>query len=236
MKKILFIIISLGITVLASAQVTTRPVCDEAAEIPYNLTYTGFIIQDESADVSVTENNNLVRLEISSGSPQGNVRYSKNFEVPYSRSGFFSIELGGTNDFDFVRFVEDINEGSGSLDLFFDVYFSEGLSGNYTYIGSKPINAVPYAFVANAVGGIGESGVPGPQGPAGAAGPVGQQGLSGAQGEPGAAGVQGDQGFGIMVMRSSPPSDKNMYVDDGTNTADGKPHVRYKFNGNWIDL
>jgi hypothetical protein len=55
-------------------------------------------------------------------------------------------------------------------------------------------------------------------------------------GPTGDIGPKGENGFGILIMTDVVPTDKNIYVDDGTNTADGNPHLRYNNNGTWIDL
>ena len=99
-----------------------------------------------------------------------------------------------------------------------------GFGNPLTYVGSKKINTVPYALVSNNIGGIG---------------PQGNKGRTGTNPVPEPTGdiaPPGADGFDIMIMTNEIPTDKNLYVDDGTNTSDGKPHLRYKSNNIWIDL
>ena len=73
----------------------------------------------------------------------------------------------------------------------------------------------------------------GPQGLTGISGPQGPQGPQGTQGLPGLAGPQS------LIMRSTPltnPDLNDIYLDDGTNRADGTPGFRYYDGSNWIDL
>jgi len=112
----------------------------------------------------------------------------------------------------------------------------------YKLIGTKEILTVPYALVASSIGGMGNTGPAGAdstvQGEQGGPGPQGPQGPAGPQGRIGEQGPQGVDGFGIMPMRSTVPNNTEclFYIDDGTNTADGLPHMRYYDNNSWIDL
>ena len=101
---------------------------------------------------------------------------------------------------------------------------------------------MPYAQVANVLGGIGPKGNPGlpglEQGPPGT---NGINGADGAQGPPGAQGPVGPPGkFGFestaLIMTDVVPDSGTFYVDDGTNTSDGQPHLRCFVSGTWIDL
>lgn len=96
-------------------------------------------------------------------------------------------------------------------------------------IGSKKIGTVPYAMVSQVLGGRGR------QGPRGPSGPQGPQGPQGAQGFPGPQSVF-DFENNLMIMTNQEPQSGLFYVDDGTNTEDGQPHLRYNVNGTWIDL
>lgn len=90
---------------------------------------------------------------------------------------------------------------------------------------------------------VGPEGPEGPPGPGG--GPKGPNGASGASGPPGPIGPQGASGAQGPAFidyskpqgnAPSPSSSLNIYVDDGTNRADGLPGFRYWNGGNWIDL
>ncbi len=123
-----------------------------------------------------------------------------------------------------------------------------GSKGDLGPIGPKgytgPIGPVGPAGPAGDQGP--EEGDPGPPGPAGPVGDVGEQGPKGPQGPPGPAGpypasgppgAAGLTGEHIEIMLSTPPSQsESPYLDDGTNTVDGKPGLRHYYQGQWIDL
>ena len=101
----------------------------------------------------------------------------------------------------------------------------------------------PKGPASNIVGAVGPQGPPGPPGgPPGDAGPQGDQGPPGMIGPCGAqapAGPPGDAWTSILELRSTPPSTvdgTNLYLDDGTNRADGQPGFRCFSNSQWNDL
>lgn len=235
----LFIILSfISASNTLISQIEVKPICDEVMEIPYTFSYSGFIIQD---NVGQVDNNDFqIKIEITEDSPAGNLLLSEIHFSPFQKNGFFNVNIGSARPNEFEDVIMSMNENPTK-----DYYIVVSLrtSGwQYNQIGSKLIQTVPYAMVANSIGGIGERGDPGedglitgpvgPEGPSGAAGPNGATGLSGPTGD------QGINGFPVLIMRSTPPTSLNekFYVDDGTNTEDGKPHLRYRSNGNWIDL
>jgi len=64
------------------------------------------------------------------------------------------------------------------------------------------------------------------------------QGLEGPQGDMGPAGPSGISGLPIEELLSSPPAKvlHRIYLDNGTNRADGRPGFRYYDGQTWIDL
>jgi len=234
MKKILYILIFASVQI--QAQIEVRPVCDEALEIPYQFTYNGFILFDDGEEL-IVDNKFEIKLDIVEGSSQGNLLYSENRNLSFSNSGLFSFDIGTTMNDSYKNFLSYLNDNTDKI-YFIDCYLFSNKVNNYKYIGSSPIQTVPYAMVANALGGMGKNGIngsQGPQGPQGEIGMPGQQG-DGDQGAPGPQGIPGETGFGFEPMTNIPALSDDFYIDDGTNTADGKPHVRYKVNGTWIDL
>lgn len=222
-------------SVLVFGQIPTNPVCDEALEIPYTFSYSGFIIYDGATLL----NTSPIRLWIGihKDNPDGERVFSEFHVTQFQKSGFFNVDIGSVDTEEFLEFVLQMNEEQG---VDYHIVVSMVIDGQYQIIGSKPIETVPYALVANSIGGIGPRGeqgepsnVVGPVGPTGASG----QGGIGAAGPSGLNGLDGPDGFGIMLMRNSPPATNALiYVDDGTNTLDGKPHLRYLLNGTWVDL
>lgn len=236
MRHLLFPVFIL-LTVQLSGQIE-RPICDEVNKIPYSFTYSGFILQDVTGTITEEEvqlnDGFALQLNISADEPRGEVVYTEIIGLPLDFNGFFSIEIGINNVAHFMDFIAYVNEHNDK-NYYFDLYRWPDVSSYdpIKYIGSKKILTVPYAYVANSLNGMGprvEPGISGVQGPFG---------KPGADGMPGQAGLPGDPGpcdFGIMVMRDEPPTTNQVYIDDGTNTADGLPHIRYFHNSQWIDL
>lgn len=236
MKKIIVLFSLILCSVGLRSQGTVNPVCDEALEIPYTFNYSGFILFEEEVAPLVV-NDFRIQIEIREGSISGDRLYIENFSVPFSKNGFFNVEIGASNSGDFLEFILHLNENTDK-DYFINVLYVNNFN-QYVPIGSKQIQTVPYAMVANSINGIGPRGEKGEDsnvvGATGFPGPAGPSGATGATGPTGAPGLNG---FPRMNMRNSPPSFGKFYVDDGTNTADGKPHIRYfNFSTNsWIDL
>ena len=109
---------------------------------------------------------------------------------------------------------------------------------NFTPIISRKLTTVPYAQVANMIGGAGVQGPRGAPGATGPAGPTSQIGNTGAAGRTGERGAPGIFDFenNLLIMTNQVPANGILYVDDGTNTSDGRPHLRYNLNGIWIDI
>lgn len=213
---------------------TIRPVCDEALEIPYSFTYSGFIIQDSEV---VKADNYRIKLDIVQDSIEGQLLYSETFNIPFTGSSFFSVEIPRLNVVSFNAVIRAMNDNQNTP-YFIKTYLRDD-AFEYNFVGAKSILTVPYAMVANSLGGLGPQGPSGPQGPQGFQGSVGIQclpGNTGAQGPSGPPGADGLDNFGNMKMTNMPPNDASVYIDDGSNTQDGAPHIRYKLNGVWIDL
>lgn len=216
-----------------------RPVCDDVTEIPYTFSYSGFLIQEDINDAiyEIAESTDITLiLNISVDEPLGETIYMEYFDLPVNTNGFFTIEIGKNNYPYFVDFIAYLNNNSNK-----EYYFDLFRRSPYKYLGSKKILTVPYAYVANSLNGMGPQGE---IGPSGIQGPPGPAGIAPPASPPGDPGAPGECDFGSMPWRSSPPTQENwwdpepstIYIDDGTNTADGLPHVRYNLNGTWIDL
>lgn len=233
--KIIFILLLSVVSTLTFSQIE-RPVCDDVTEIPYSFSYSGFLLQENSnegiVDNSEASTMQLV-LNISTVQPQGEVIYTERFTLPINFNGFFSLELGTNNIPYFMDFIAFLNQNSDT-EYYFDLYrapdedFTE-----FKYLGSKKILTVPYAYVANSINGMGPRGEPGVSGVQGL---VGMQGSAGAPSTPGDQGQDGECDFGAMPWTNSPPIGSRVYIDDGTNTSDGLPHIRLFVNGQWLDL
>ncbi len=228
MQKVIFLIATfLGLILQLSSQI--RPVCDEAPSIPLEFEFQGFIIFDKDSVTLTPIGQEQIRVTISRDSINGPIAYTQNTNTNIDKSGFFSVPMDREN---LVDFLDNVNNELGQR-YFTNIYY------NNILIGSKELLPVPYAQVANALGGMGArgpQGLQGPQGPNGSDGPPGAPGAQGPQGPIGNLGMTGPDGFHIKIMRSTEPNFGAYYVDDGTNTEDGKPRLRYNKNGTWLDL
>lgn len=225
MKIIFTIFITTLVTGICLAQV--RPVCDEVLEIPDQLSYSGFIITDAGAQTIQTSGLKEMILNVTSDSPTGTFVNSYKRNIAIGSSGFFSISIPREET---IALADRINSNPDKS-YFISVYYDSKL------IGTKEILSVPYAHVANAIGGMGSRGRQGVQGNIGSQGPAGPNGVTGPQGPQGPQGAQGDSGIGTEFrITNAPPQVGVYYIDDGTNTADGKPRLRFNNNGTWIDL
>lgn len=223
-----------------------QPVCDEVTEIPESYLFNFFVIlPGDNAQISIEPGaRQSFRIEVVANDPSStNVLYRRTKSEPFlERSGFVSFEL--TNGFGTQSLSGLINHMNTNLDVDYFANLYAQINNQYILMGTKQINAVPYSQVANTLGGkgrIGLDGVPGPQGATGLPGPQGPSGLDGAAGPQGQQGPQGLHGLfdfenTALIMTNVVPSSGTFYVDDGSNTADGQPHLRYNVNGTWIDL
>lgn len=238
--KYVILIFSLCLACNLYSQLEVRPICDDVTEMPTELSYSGFIIFDDDQDIKLASILEL-QVRVVTDTPNGNFIFTELHNVVTSRTGFFRLIIGENSSKDFQELMAYMNENP-RLKYFLNVDVRGHNSNKFKNIGSKELLTVPYALVASVLGGNGKTGshgassdTPGPQGPQGPTGPPGPHAKVGIQGIQGA---KGEDGFGIMQMQSTVPNSgsSNYYVDDGTNTADGQPHIRH-FNGsNWIDL
>ena len=237
MKQIIILVGILFFSINLPSQNIVKPVCDETMEIPYSFSYSGFILFENETGISQPGNFFEMRVDITEESPIGSIVYSENFTSDFSRQGYFQVDIGKENTDAFGGFLMHLNE-NGNKDYFINVYYKNPNTYEYMQIGTKIIQTVPYAMVANSINGMGQRGANGADGPIGPIGQTGPAGLNGSPGPDGVTGATGATGFGKMIMRNTPPTNRNLYVDDGTNTADGKPHLRHKPAGSntWIDL
>lgn len=233
MKKLLFTL-CLFLVGFINAQV--KPVCDEIMELPHELSFSGFIIFEEDSTSQAIKPNvpqQRMRVKIVADSLAGETVYTRTTTVELPNSGFFNIPISGFGMDNFLSYA------NANMDKRYFIKIELQEQGtNYRLIGEREILAVPYAQVANALGGIGPNGEIGDKGPRGAQGPQGPNGPEGPEGPQGIDGVQGPSDFGenLRMRDTEPTFGSTYYVDDGTNTADGKPRLRLKHNGSWIDL
>ncbi len=233
MKNIIIIILSLILCNSAETQKVIKPVCDESVNWDYNFNYSGFIIED--ADVSPLQQvlSREIQISISDANNPTSTDFLESHPITLDRTGYFNVEIGSVNRNGFLNFINAMNDKENA-DYVMEVSLKD--QNSTQLIGSKKILTVPYALVSNSLGGLGRQGQQGPMGPSGPQGPQGAQGNQGSPGLEPPNGLNGRDGFGIMIMTNTPPSGEKFYVDDGTNTADGEPHIRYNNNGIWIDL
>ena len=220
-----------------------QAVCDEVVELPDSYLFNFFmILPEDNSQISIAPGGQQrFRVEIVADDPLStNILYRRTkTEAFLQRSGYVSFEISnGSGSQNLAELINHMNDNPTS-DYFANLYVQ--INNQYVLVGIKEINAVPYSQVANTLGGRGTIGIDGvlgpqgPQGPAGAPGPAGPQGPVGPQGPPGEPGLF-DFEANPLIMTSVVPDSGIFYVDDGTNTSDGQPHLRYYTNGVWIDL
>ena len=216
------------------------------AQVPSTFNYQSIVLNDDDSVLANREIN--LRINLVAGNSPGQVVYSELHDTRTSPIGYFSIDIGKgiplNGDFEAIDWGG--NPHFISIEL-------EQVSGAFKFLGNVRLLSVPYALFAHFAeeGPFGPAGPQGPQGPqgfkgqpglpppCGPAGPVGAAGPQGPQGPAGADGPIGATGRPIMVKSSQPivnPVKGQIYVDDGTNTADGEIGLRYFTGSVWIDI
>ncbi len=237
MKQLLYTILFTLFTLQLVAQV--QAVCDEAVELPDEFTLDFFVIYDNNISSGPTiVQSQQYTLNIFADSIGGESLYQKTSGyIPNSTSGFISFDIRSSNNLraDYYRLLDYINSNPTKD------YWAELTTTGNRVMGTKQLYAVPYAQVANVLGGLGERGPAGANGEQGWPGPAGVSSSTGATGAQGFQGPPGEPGTfdfenNLLIMTDEEPTSGTFYVDDGTNTEDGKPHLRYNLNGTWIDL
>lgn len=213
------------------------------------------IVYDKNGNV--LENHELsILAKIIQGSADGIVIYEETHNVSTNQSGAVSLEIGRGQGS-----ASSISELNWSVPNYIELSIDINGGSNFSSLGKQELLSVPYAFYALTVEGEsgceGYSGPQGPTGPAGAngasgpagvigdTGAVGATGAKGPTGPTGSAGVAGspgqvgDPGMTQLEYRNTPlvnPMFGEMYLDDGTNRADGKIGIRYFMGNSWLDL
>lgn len=237
MKKLILLLI-LTIHSVSPSYGQIKAICDEPAEIPQFFVFNFFVILDNITTTQITANQNQIfLLEVVVDSLDGPVIYSKPHSTSEgTSSGFISIYT--YNNFSTSEFNNLLDFINSNPDKEYFAQLKMRIGSQYQLVGWQKLTTVPYAQVASVLGGRGRQGQIGPPGPPGPQGVPGVQGGSGApgpQGEPGEPG-QFDFENTPLIMTDQEPANGVLYVDDGTNTSDGLPHLRYNHNGTWIDL
>ena len=220
-----------------------KPVCDEVVEIPNSFLFNFFVIlPEDNSQISIAPGaQQRFRVEVVANDPAStDIIYRRTkTETVLERSGYVSFELTGRFGLQSVATLINHMNTNPNTDYFINLYAQ--INNQYQLMGTKEINTVPYAQVANTLGGMGAIGIdgqPGAQGALGPQGPQGNQGVHGAEGPQGEQGPPGKFDFEStpLLMTNVVPASGIFYVDDGTNTNDGQPHLRYFVDGTWIDL
>ncbi len=216
------------------------------AQAPTTFNYQSIVLNDDNSVLADVEVN--LKINLVAGNNPGQVIYSESHRTTTSPIGYFSINIGEGIPLngDFTSIDWGNNTHFLSIEL-------QQTDGTFKFLGNIRLLSVPYALFANFAeeGPFGPAGPQGPSGPeglkgqpglpppCGPAGPIGAQGPQGPQGPAGADGPIGASGRPIMVKSSQPianPVEGQIYVDDGTNTADGEIGLRYFTGSVWIDI
>jgi len=193
------------------------------AQLPQAFSYQGIALDKE--DKPVVSKALGFKISIVEDSAAGNIVYTETHETASSEIGLFNLQIGRG------ALVEGsfANIDWGIKRHFVKVEMDADGGEDYTLAGTVELLTVPYALYAL------ESGtkVPGP------AGPPGPPGANGNPGTAGPPGPQGPPGFANLELTSTVPDNPSkgfIYIDDGTNRANGKPGFRYFDGTTWLDL
>lgn len=211
--------------------------------------YQGQILNDDDTPLSNTSVN--IKANVLSNNIAQSEIYSDFHNITTDDRGYFFIRIGeGSSP---TTSFQSIDWSTTARFLSIDASINNSA---FNPIGSIELLSVPYALYAHTAvegpqgpqgpaglpgqqGDPGRPGITGPAGPCGPTGPAGPAGRDGAAGPRGATGLAGPNGVSIMVKTSSPPSNPQIgqiYVDDGSNTADGKIGLKYYTGTSWIDI
>lgn len=185
-----------------------------------------------------------IQISVLEGSANGTSVYVENHTATTSQTGLFTVAIGrGTviaGNYEAIQWGGSAHFVNVGLDPFGGTNFSS--------LGQVELLSVPYALYAHSFGTLGEDGeqgtqgeegIQGPEGEPGPLGPEGEQGDRGLSGSGGGKGARGPAGLSTVLMKNklpNEPMENDVYLDDGSNRADGLPGFRY-FNGtSWIDL
>lgn len=217
------------------------------AQSPLAISYQGIALNSEG--LAINNQEITIRISITEGINNNSNLYVETHQVYTTGIGHFMVNIGegtvASGQFSVLEW--------GRNGYWTKIEMDTDQSGVFRLIGTNEFLAVPianYAFTADR-GLVGEQGFQGPEGPVGArgasgpAGPACPAGATGDPGDPGPPGLSGEpgangmDGFGIMPAQSSPPENPDngdVYVDDGTNRADGKVGLRQYDESVWIDI
>lgn len=181
-----------------------------------------------------------VQLDIIQDSPSGAVVYSESHTAQSGKNGEISLDLGKGSSVVSLEAVDWTKPNYIKMS-----YRPEGFP-SFVEAQSVQMLSVPYAMFTLKVtcdsGCNGIIGNQGPQGPAGAQGAAGDNGANGAEGPQGTTGPDGAPGISggeTMVVSSAAPANPSVgffYLDNGSNTDDGKPGVRIWNGSVWLNL
>jgi len=214
-------------------------------QVPFSFPYQGLVVVDNEV-ISGEEISLLVAIQHEDGTEV----FSEEHKTRTSQAGLFNISVGQGEILN--GRLEWIEWGRNQFYLALSIRLSG--DADYRAIGSTKILSVPYALHAKYSGN--GSGPTGPNGPFGEPGDPGDPapiapdlccgpsvpGPMGPEGPIGPQGPQGPQGYGGLdaLMKSdkvpTAPQNGEIYLDDGTNRADGLLGYRYFDIDKWVDL
>jgi len=216
------------------------------AQTPQAFPYQGLALDKEGK--AITNQIIGIQINIHRDRHNGEIIYGEYHFPTTTSDGHFNVAVGRgietTKDFKDIYWGYDRHFISLSIDPIND--------GLFQFVGSTEILSVPYAFFAyqsgnragphGPAGPQGENGLPGPPGPPAfgccnnTQGPRGPNGAQGPKGAPGPAGMHGLANLQQTAVLPADPANGQIYLDDGTNRADGKVGLRYFDVNQWVDL
>ncbi len=218
-----FVFIVCSMASLLSAQVES---------IPYQT-----VLEDRNGDKLIALDTE-VQVILRETSNSGNEVYSELHSTRTGLNGELSLAIGQGEP----QSIE-FRELDWSQPMYVEIKFKPNAFSDFSSNGGTKLLSVPYALFSLRTtclqGCPGADGADGPQGPEGPQGPQGATGATGAIGPQGFAGIDGVAGMDMLRLTTIPPElpvENELYLDDGTNRADGKVGFRQFINGQWSDI
>lgn len=197
------------------------------------------ILQDNNGDRLIALDTE-VQVILRENSNAGTIVYSELHNSTTGLNGELELSIG-TGQPELIEF----REVDFTKPIYVEIKYRPSIYPNFfSNLGSQLL-AVPYAIFSLRTtcdqGCPGDTGRTGPQGPRGPEGPQGQTGATGQTGAQGPEGPQGPPGMLTLNLRGDVPvqsttAEYGIYLDDGSNRADGSIGFRQFVNGQWVDL
>lgn len=200
--------------------------------------YDAFTFQALVLDVDanpIANANATVRVSLTDAN-QNTTYYQEEQDLFTSENGTIAFNVGGGTPLQGAMADVDWLASVPYVQISYNLMDGKG----WHNIEGQKFHSVPFSLQSRfVVCQDGSDGLVGPIGPQGAQGAVGPSGVFGFNGADGPQGEQGLSGVPMVIRESSVPDNPQqgrVYLDDGSNRADGSPGFRYYTGSSWMDL